>query len=220
MPKSTFINLSQEKRERILDTCYLEFSKYNYREASVTRIVAEAGIAKGSIYKYFEDKKDLYQYLIDHAVQTKFSYIDHHRRRDTQSIWEELWSGIEVGSRFDFQFSRYAQFLNRALSPANDLFDIDTRTMVLEQSHQYLQQFIAKGLAQGEIRADVQPDLISRFVNLVLAKASQILAEKRSMSILEFTSQYSDQNFEEILAEVRELYELILTGISRVKNPI
>jgi AcrR family transcriptional regulator len=215
MPKSTFLNLDAEKRDRIIEVCLREFSRYNFREASVTRIVDEAHIAKGSMYKYFEDKKDLYQFLIDHAVFTKLNYIERNRVQDTDSIWTELWSGIEAGARFDFEHPLYAQFLDRVLSPANDVFDIDTRTAVINQSHEYILQFILKGVASGEIRDDVEPELIGRFVNIVLTKASQILAESRNMSIFEFTGMYSDASYTEIISEVQDLYQLIISGISK-----
>ncbi len=214
MPKSTFMNLDEEKKQRILEVCYREFSRYNFREASVTRIVDEAGIAKGSMYKYFDDKKDLYHFLIDHAVATKLNFIERNRDQKSGSIWDELWSGIETGARFDFQYPLYAQFLDRVMSPANDGFDIDTRTAVIDQSHQYVLHFITRAIENGEVRDDVDPELIGRFVNTILTKASQILAEKRSMSIFEFTSHYNENNFADILSEVRDLFELIVSGIS------
>ena len=198
--------------------CLREFSRFNYREASVSRIVADADIAKGSMYKYFTDKKDLYQYLIEHAVMTKLDFIERNRRQDAASIWDELWSGIETGARFDFENPLYAQFLDRVLSPGNDIFHIDTRTAIMNQSHDYLQQFILKGVASGEIRNDVNPELISRFVNMILTKASQILAEKRHISVFEFTALYNEASYLEILSEVRDLYELLISGISHKKD--
>lgn len=44
-----------------------EFADRDYDGASVSRVVARAGIAKGSIYQYFIDKKDLYLHLVDEA---------------------------------------------------------------------------------------------------------------------------------------------------------
>ena len=60
MPKETFFNLPEVKRGAILDAALEEFAAYPYDQASVNRIVARAGIPKGSFYQYFENKKDLY----------------------------------------------------------------------------------------------------------------------------------------------------------------
>lgn len=65
MPKKTFFKLSPDKQQKILDAAAEEFIKYkdNYKKSSVNRIAEKAGIAVGSIYKYFYDKNDLFIYL-------------------------------------------------------------------------------------------------------------------------------------------------------------
>jgi TetR/AcrR family transcriptional regulator len=65
MPKPTFFNLTDDKRQRLIDLAIEEFAENDYDLASISKIVAQAGIAKGSFYQYFEDKKDLYQYLLE-----------------------------------------------------------------------------------------------------------------------------------------------------------
>ena len=62
MPKPLFYKISEEKQERILNAALNEFLEYrdHYAKASVNRIAKEAGIAVGSLYKYFKDKNDLF----------------------------------------------------------------------------------------------------------------------------------------------------------------
>ena len=67
MPKPTFEQLPAAKRQRIIDIAITEFAEHPYAVASVSRIVAQAGIAKGSIYQYFEHKQDFYLFLLDYA---------------------------------------------------------------------------------------------------------------------------------------------------------
>lgn len=76
MPKDTFFNLPEEKRERIMEAAIDEFATHPFHQARVTAIVEEAGIAKGSFYQYFEDKKDLFKYLMEQIVEKKMSYIN------------------------------------------------------------------------------------------------------------------------------------------------
>ena len=64
MPKETFFNLPEAKRQRIIDLALAEFAEKDYDTASISRIVSQAGIAKGSFYQYFENKEDLYTYLL------------------------------------------------------------------------------------------------------------------------------------------------------------
>ena len=66
--RPTFHNLSPEKQERVLSAALGEFSDKGYQQASVNTMVSASGIAKGSIYQYFKDKKSLFLYIFDFAI--------------------------------------------------------------------------------------------------------------------------------------------------------
>ena len=69
MVSETFINLSDEKKQKIAQALLKEFSTYPLAKAQVARIVKDAGIARGAFYKYFEDLKDAYGYLYSLAMK-------------------------------------------------------------------------------------------------------------------------------------------------------
>ena len=64
MPKATFYRLSKEKQQQLLDAAKLEFSQRPFQCVNVTDLISRMGIATGSFYQYFEDKKDLYFYVL------------------------------------------------------------------------------------------------------------------------------------------------------------
>ena len=64
MPSSTFFFLLAEKQEKLLEAATREFSHKPFNEASINQIIKEAGIPRGSFYMYFQDKEDLFLYLI------------------------------------------------------------------------------------------------------------------------------------------------------------
>lgn len=65
MPTKIFTELDEKKQERIIDAALKEFAEYGYENASTNRIVKTCGVSKGSLFKYFENKEELYFYLID-----------------------------------------------------------------------------------------------------------------------------------------------------------
>ena len=65
MPSTTFYNLPEAKRERLLAAARAEFARTSYAEASVNRIIQAAGIPRGSFYMYFTDKEELFRYLME-----------------------------------------------------------------------------------------------------------------------------------------------------------
>ena len=76
MPKETFFNLPNEKRQLIENTAISEFAANGYDKASINTIVAKSGIAKGSFYQYFTEKKDLFLHIILSVIaQKKIKYL-------------------------------------------------------------------------------------------------------------------------------------------------
>lgn len=64
MPTNTFFRLPAEKRERLMEACWTEFSRRRFSEVSINRIISEAHIPRGSFYQYFGDKDALLRYLL------------------------------------------------------------------------------------------------------------------------------------------------------------
>lgn len=64
MPTSTFFNLPPPKREKLLRAAVGEFAVKPYGEVSLSRIIQAAGIPRGSFYQYFDDKTDLFRYVL------------------------------------------------------------------------------------------------------------------------------------------------------------
>ena len=73
MPKDTFFRLPDDKRNRILKGAKKEFYNCTFSEASINRIIKDAEIPRGSFYQYFEDKKDLYLYVIEENIKSVIS---------------------------------------------------------------------------------------------------------------------------------------------------
>ena len=76
MPKLTFYNLPDEKRQTLIQALKSEFSRVPLFEASVSNIVKAAGIPRGSFYQYFEDKDDAFFYLLNElAEQENYNFL-------------------------------------------------------------------------------------------------------------------------------------------------
>lgn len=65
MPTQTFFNLPKEKRKVLIDAAFKEFSRTSLADASIANIIKEACIPRGSFYQYFEDKADIFFYILE-----------------------------------------------------------------------------------------------------------------------------------------------------------
>lgn len=55
----------QHRRQQILEASRRVFAKHGYHQATIEQIVSEAGVARGTFYLYFEDKRSAFSELID-----------------------------------------------------------------------------------------------------------------------------------------------------------
>nr|BAD86540.1 hypothetical protein [Staphylococcus aureus] len=66
---SIFNNLRKDKQKMIVNASIKEFVKSGFDKASTNEIVKQAHISKGSLFNYFNSKKELYCYLISYSTQ-------------------------------------------------------------------------------------------------------------------------------------------------------
>lgn len=75
----------KRKKTALLDTAYHLFTQNGYQKTSISDIVSQAGVAKGTFYLYFKDKTDIRYKLIAHRAGLIFKRLT--------GIWNELISG-------------------------------------------------------------------------------------------------------------------------------
>lgn len=64
MPKQTFFNLSNIKREKIISALDQEFQKHTLEQATVKDVVELVGLSRGSFYQYFDSLEESYFYIL------------------------------------------------------------------------------------------------------------------------------------------------------------
>lgn len=116
MPKQTFLNLPEEKRETIINAAVEEFAGYGFEAASINRIVVSSGISKGSFYQYFEDKADVFRHLVDVLANEKNNFFKgKHPPSQGQSVFDYFRWLTKIGMEFNSAYPRMAQAVTRVL---------------------------------------------------------------------------------------------------------
>ena len=152
MPKKTFFRLPPEKQQRILNAAAEEFIEYkdHYKKSSVNRIADRAGIAVGSIYKYFYDKDDLLLYLF--SVNKKDS--------ESSSESDTFYSYSNNSTLQEDFLTPTGEILSEIIFTNTELFhNLIFKTNVedayMEQLNTYLACDQNNGLAREEINKDI-----------------------------------------------------------------
>jgi AcrR family transcriptional regulator len=156
MPKQTFFNLPEEKKERLIETAIEEFSKQSFKDASITKIAENAGVSKGSLYQYFDDKKDLYKYILDIAGDKKkeylISWMHQLQHLDFIEIIRELYiKGIE----FAFDNPKLAGIANNFMKEKDVKFKEEILGVGIERSNQFFEELIENAKKKGEVNREI-----------------------------------------------------------------
>ena len=131
MPKETFLKLSKEKQQKVINAGKKEFARVPIENASIKKIVEEADIARGSFYQYFENKEDLLIYILkenSEKLNTKLKNKVKETNGDVFELYIFLYDSMieEFTDNSDQELFRQI-FINLKSSDEN-VFDLVKRT--------------------------------------------------------------------------------------------
>ena len=85
-----FYNLSQDRQNQIINGALKVFAASNYHQASTLDIAKEAGISKGLIFHYFDNKKELYLHLYKYCVDLVSNELEKDKDSSETDFFEIL----------------------------------------------------------------------------------------------------------------------------------
>ena len=100
--------VTSEARQRLLETADRLFYQDGVRAVGIDRIIAEAGVAKMSLYKYFPSKDDLILAVLEHREENVLAFFRAAMERHLPSgcrwnvpaggmfFWVELPEGVDA----------------------------------------------------------------------------------------------------------------------------
>lgn len=116
MPTPLFFALPEDKRAAILRAGLTEFAALGYTDSSTNRIVRNAGISKGSLFKYFSGKEDLYFYLLDLAAADLTESLSVPAAAPSPDLFQRVLDYSALEFSWYIQHPEKARFLIRAFS--------------------------------------------------------------------------------------------------------
>jgi len=98
MPTDLFYQLNNDKKMKIINVGISEFAKHGYINSSTNRIVKNSGISKGSLFKYFQSKEELYFYILDCITAELTASLG----EKTESLPKDLFKRVIKYSELEF----------------------------------------------------------------------------------------------------------------------
>lgn len=164
MPKQTFLNLPEEKRKAFIQIALDEFAKNDYNSASVSKIVEKAGIAKGSLYQYFDDKQELFLYLLDVSNQEMMTFIQQSAPSDPAAdFFETLRWQMSATVQAAIKFPVHSKLARRAYSSP-----LPFRDAVFENEKKLREEHFRGLVAQAQSSGSLDPGLDPAMVSFMV----------------------------------------------------
>ncbi len=161
MPRPRFARLTPERRNAILDAAAAEFGEHGFSAASYNQIIERAGLSKGAMYYYFEDKQDLFGTLVADVVQRFSDLLVPLGPVDGPA---EFWAQVEAIATT--MWTRMAQepravvFMPALLDPRSMADAPQALSLVYERAGAWTSALLDRGRAVGAVRDDVPDDLL------------------------------------------------------------
>lgn len=177
MPKKTFNRLDDDKQERVMRAAIEEFHAQGFEKAKIEVIAQNAGVAKGSIYQYFDDKKELFLYSVTWGLNYFMKVIDRQTPLKDMDVYDYFLSG----SRERFELLRkeplLAAFSMDVVSGKYGNLTKEANSELNRIGEEYELKLIANGKKKGTVREDLDDKTLLLFFQGVTDKfTSEIMA--------------------------------------------
>jgi AcrR family transcriptional regulator len=183
MPKNTFLKLKPEKRAYFTEKALFAFATQDFESVSITRLMQELALPKGSFYQYFEDKRDLYFYLFDYLQQKKDVALAAQEIRQKDSFldfWEEwYWTELQYYWQNPIEWNFWLNAYRERNSPT-----LGNLQMLIFQ--RIAQQFIAslrQESRQGKLKQEASLEMQAYFLAHTQDALTQYILNKYDLNL-------------------------------------
>lgn len=208
MPSQTFLNLPEEKRQRILNAAVEEFAKYSFNDVSIAGIIELAEIPRGSFYQYFSDLKDLYKYLFHTIAERKMVYLHRAMQNNPRDDFFETIKNLYVaGLQFAMDEPLLTKIASKFMKEKEDFRKEIVGSLEGSASDFYLKLLIASK-EKGEIDPNVDLEMASFiFTTMNLSLIDYFLAKTQSNDLL--------KDKENLLNIVESMFYILTNGVKK-----
>lgn len=191
MPKPTFFKLPKDKQELIMNVSTKEFSESTFNEVKISSIINKSQIPRSSFYDYFEDKKDLYRYIITLMKEEKMKFMGPVYEKAQTSFFETLTELLNAGAEFALTHPEYEKISGKVYENMEIVMEIFGEEN-LDVSKNY-EDMLVCGIKAGEIRADIDVSFVAKSIYILSSNLMIEGLKDKNTSINKLIKEISDK---------------------------
>ncbi|MGA9872910.1 MAG: TetR/AcrR family transcriptional regulator [Rhodococcus sp. (in: high G+C Gram-positive bacteria)] len=160
--------LADRRRQQLVSCAAEVFAERGYERTTVTMLARRAGVGQGTVYRYFDSKRDLFDSVFDHATEHLFASMDTTVLLEPiDSVQEFLSTVTRLGDDMFALMNAATPYLKLILVEAVAVDEEMTRRVGGVQ--QIVMSIIATALEQGKDRGWVRREVDTELVSVAMA---------------------------------------------------
>ncbi len=144
----------QKTKQAILEAAIPLFNENGYDSTSIEQIAKNAGVGKGTVYSYFQTKKDIIKGFCEYELEQLHENIVTGSNQKAP-ILEQMLTIYMTEFHHITQNREFGRLFLRETVFPND-YDIQTNVELEDKYFQLLFPILKKGQERGELRRDIQ----------------------------------------------------------------
>ncbi|MFY9115384.1 MAG: TetR/AcrR family transcriptional regulator [Dethiobacteria bacterium] len=162
--KKTFEGISEEKRSKLINVAAKEFAYKGFNNANINDIAAEAGISVGSIYKYFDTKKDLFLTCVYLGIES-LENVMNEVLISNDDIFVKIERIVRTIQSFSHSHRNLIILYNEMTSESNVELTWEAASRMEAISAKVYTFLIGQAQEAGIIREDISPQFFAFFLD-------------------------------------------------------
>ena len=138
------------KREKIFNAAVKKFSEKGTTGTTMKEISQEAGVGKGTLYRYFDDKEDLVSSLMSYGFK-QLTEVIKTEIEGIESATEKLKKAVAVQLQFYKQHCDFCRFLTREFWGYKNKFEENIKEIRSDYTV-VMEEIIEEGISQNEFK--------------------------------------------------------------------
>lgn len=158
-------SLRERRREEILDAAASLFAQHGYRNTDMEYVAAALGVAKGTIYRYFTSKEELFLAATDRGMRRAGDFVDSAVSSETDPL-ERMSHAVRAYLTF---FRNHPQYVELLIQERAEFRDRPQQTYFAYRDRRVApwREMFRSLIAEGRVR-ELPPETIVRVLsNLV-----------------------------------------------------
>ena len=174
---------SFKRKKELLKAALDEFTRKNYKNASLNTIIKNAGISKGTFYYHFQDKQALYLFLLESANKAKWKFLNNtiqYKGTDFKGkdIFEDFKIQAQIAMEFAVLFPKYHQIsIMFANEKGNQIYE-DAKSILSINTEAMMDNMVKNAIQKGDFNEKFSKDFIVRIMTFLFMSFDEIFSKE------------------------------------------